>query len=304
MAEWFAVEGIPDDDPNDLMWELPASSLDVPVLPGPLSQARRGDMQIWSFLLATALNEGHHPLEVRTGADPPDRVLTTQGCSWALELTEFTVPEVRADLARARAAGRTLRDALLEDPARFEHLKGRRVALGPATLLEPLPKDANQSIPAVVAALEEDRGYVGEGVDFSHGLPETLPKDRGFYGEHGPFYVQVDGGGTPGKIVVSGSAQASLRRSEALAALAARIAAKDGPENELLLITCRLPDEWGYLCPLDEMMFGKLHDAFRAHHKLPGPAPQHLKAVVMHAWDGPAWFELYRAPGTSVPWAI
>jgi hypothetical protein len=135
-------------------------------------------------------------------------------------------------------------------------------------------------------------------------LPEVWPNDRGFYGQHGPFHVQVNGGGTPGEITVSGSAQASFRLSEAIAALARRIAAKDRPGNDLLLITCRLPDEWGYLCPLDEFMFSRLADVLRDRPTVATPAPQHLQAVAMHAWDGPEWIELYRAAGASVPWAI
>jgi hypothetical protein len=165
-----------------------------------------------------------------------------------------------------------------------------------------VPRNAPESIPAVLAALEEDRGYHGEGIDFSQGLPEVWPNDRGNYGEHGPFHVMVYVDGTPGEIRSSCSAPAAFRRSEALAALASRIAAKDRPGNDLLLITCRLPDQWGYICSPDEFMFRMLADAIRQGHAVPGPAPQHLEAVVMHSWDRAEWVEVYRAPGSSQPW--
>jgi hypothetical protein len=302
MVEWIAVEGTSDDDSNDSLWLMPASHLDLSVLPGPLSQARREDMQTWSFLLATSLSEEEHPLGVQPGNDPPDRVLTGPEGSWALELTVLTVPEFRADLARARTAGRQLEEALRANADRYEHLKGRVVAVSPASPLEPLPRDALESLPAILGALSDDRGYVGEGVDLSQGFPKVWPNRRGFYGQHGPFHVQVNGGGRVDEITVSSSAQASIRRSEAVDALAKRIEAKDRPENELLLITCGLPDEWGYLCALDSLLFAQLlGDAQEVRNSL--PEPEHLNAVVMHEWNGPKWTELYRAPGKSVPWS-
>ena len=44
-------------------------------------------------------------------------------------------------------------------------------------------------------------------------------------------------------------------RAEILAALTKRIAAKDNPPNDLLLISCGLPDRAGYVCGLDRFMF-------------------------------------------------
>lgn len=301
MSEWIGAEVIPDDDRTDAVWEMPASSLDIPVLEGPLSQARREDMQAWSFLLATTLRDGLHPLEVRRGDDPPDRVLLAPTGSWGLELTEFTIADVRGELARARAVGRALQEALQSSPVPFEHLRARRVVLSLADA-ELLPRQPDELLVPLLAALANDCGYVGEGMDPRRPMPEIWPNDRGFYGRHGPFELQVESGGRRDEFTVSASAPASVRRSEALQALAERTAAKDAAHNDVLLMTCRLPDQRGYLCALDEFMFTALVQAFRSGQKMPAAPPRHLDAVVMHLWDSPECIELYRRPGATLPW--
>jgi hypothetical protein len=298
----IGLHGVEEGRPDDPMWLVPASPLDMPAIAGPLSKDRREDLQVWGFLLAAAAqSEGQHPLGVRRGEDPPDRYVQGPEREWALELTELTVGDVRIELARARAVGRRLQEALRADSGRHGHLVGRRVVL---SLLpqpdKPLPRDPASIIAALADVLAEDQGCVADGVDLSQGLPDRWPSSSGFYGQHGPFIVQVYRDGIPGVVTVSSSAQVQIHRSEALAALAARVEAKDRPTNDLLLITCGMPDEWGYVCPLEGFIFRFIAEEATRGLLLPS-APRHLVGVVLHSWGTLEWGEVYGS-ASAAPW--
>jgi hypothetical protein len=298
-----------EDDPGDPSWLVPPSPLDVPVVAGRLTQERQEDLQLWSFLLAAGLVGGQHPLEVRRGEqDPPDRYLRGPAGEWALEMTELTAENVRGELAVARGFGRRLERSLRADPHGYAHLLGRRVVLALT------PQVAEQSLPAgpagpagpdilesISEALAEDKGCVGDGVDLSAGFPSQWPNSAGFYGPHGPFLVQVQGDGVEGQITVVSSAQGEMRRSESLRALAGRLAKKDCPPNEALLISCGLPDKLGYVCGLDSFVFRLIAEAISAGETL--PAPSHLSAVALHLWGTTELIQLHSVPDAPAPWS-
>ena len=158
------------------MWLVPASPFDMPAIAGPLSKDRREDLQVWGFLLAAAAQrEGQHSLGVRRGEDPPDRYVQGPEREWSLELTELTLGDVRSELARARAVGRRLQEALRANPGRHGHLVGGRVV--PSLLPEPdkpLPGDPASMIAALVDVLAEDQGCVADDVDLLRGLPKRV----------------------------------------------------------------------------------------------------------------------------------
>ena len=130
MLDVIGLHGVRKGRPDDPMWLVPASPFDMPAIAGPLSKDRREDLQVWTFLLAAAAQrEGQHPLGVRRGEDPPDRYVQGPEREWSLELTELTLGDVRSELARARAVGRRLQEALRANPGRHGHLVGRRVVL-------------------------------------------------------------------------------------------------------------------------------------------------------------------------------
>jgi hypothetical protein len=269
-------------------------------VPGPLTQDRLEDMQVFGFLTALAATGGRHPLSVAVpSTDPPDRLVGDGTLEWGLEMSELTLEDVRKELGPIRALGRALQVALTES-ADHEHLRGQLVMLSPADVP---PKDPSGELPAIVEALREDRGSLAEmQVDISEGLPEKLP-DAGFYGQIGSFVVHVNGPpGVPGQILVAASTQAQVYRSEALAALAARINAKDRSENDLVLVTCGLPDKRGYVCGVDEWIFQILREATtQGLLRLPDE-PRHLQGVAVHSVASGTWFEAYRRPGPRVPW--
>jgi hypothetical protein len=103
-------------------------------------------------------------------------------------------------------------------------------------------------------------------------------------------------------ISVVASAQAQLHESEALEVLTKRIAAKDDPRNQLLVISCGLPDPAGYVCPIDLFLFKLVADAANVG-KLVITA-EHLKAAVLHSAQSGQVVELFRAPGAVAPWAF
>jgi hypothetical protein len=293
----------PDDNPDDPIWQLPAIPVDAEVARAPLSKARREDLQVLSFMLAVSLHGGQHPLGVRPGADPPDRELTGPDSSWGLELTELTTQDVREEIAQARSIGRRL-EAMLLSRTGLDHLTGRGVALSYIPQLgNPLPGDLDRLVEQLADALEEDKGCVGDGIDVSQGLPEQWPNDAGFYGSYGPVNMQVRRGtDVDDHVRVGASAQAAIRRSEALAALAKRIEAKDLAGNDILLITCGLPDAQGYTCPLDAFIFRFIADALVADPSRLPTTPDHLKAVALHHWGNREILEIYRADSMIVPW--
>src|SRR5258706_14633357 len=113
-----------DDDPIFIIPPI----LDRPVIKGPLTKDRREDLQILSFALAASLTDkGGHPLDIRPGGDPPDRIVGVHGRLQSVELTEFTISDVRQDLALARRLGRDLGERLRSNASLYSHLVGRWV---------------------------------------------------------------------------------------------------------------------------------------------------------------------------------
>jgi hypothetical protein len=109
----FGLEVQPEDDPDDPMWIVPPSPVDVPVVAGPVKQSRKEDLQVLAFLTTVAATTGTlDPIGVLPGGNPPDRMLRIGGREWGLELTELTTEDVRRDLSVARGVGRELSSEL------------------------------------------------------------------------------------------------------------------------------------------------------------------------------------------------
>jgi len=161
--------------------------------------------------------------------------------------------------------------------------------------------DSLETIQALAEVLEADRGCVGDGLDFSQGFPKQFPPDaKGFYGKHGAVVLQVYPRGTPGEVTAYATAQSQIRQSEVVQALETRIAEKDHPPNDLLLLTCGLPDAKGYTCPLDNFLFLCVSEAMKAGAL--SLAPKHLSGIALHQWDSPNWLQLYRGDTALTPW--
>jgi hypothetical protein len=293
----IGIHGTEPDREDDPLYVIPPKPLDVPALAGPLNKDRREDLQILSFALAISLTvDGGHPIEIRPGGDPPDRFIRVNGRAQSVELTELTVFDVRREFAQARKLGRDLRERLRTVASRYTHLVGRLVVIS-VLPGEPLPGDTKILLDNICVLLEKDQGCVGDGVDLTKGLPDPWPNDRGFYGQSGPVHVQVYRDGLPNEIFVSGAHQANIRLSQAIHVLESRVRAKDTPPNEILVMSCGLPDDRGYRCGPDSFIF----EFISKHRDRLQLSPQHLKSIFLHHWGTSAWLQLYRSE-ESPPW--
>jgi hypothetical protein len=294
----LGIGGHSPDSPSDPFVILGAV-LDHPFLSGPISKERREDLQLWAALQAMgASGTARHPLGTRIGEDPPDRYLVHGARTWGTELTELTVQDVRRDLAPVRRFGRELQDRLRARLSDFVHLKGRIVTLSKLDD-SPMPRNYSRLLTDLEITLASDNGVVGDGMDLSHGMPQQLGT-RGMYGDHDGFNVIVNPGAGNGDIIVSAFSQTQVKQSEAIAALSARVAAKDEAGNEILLVTCGLVDEKGYTCPADQIIFNFLREASAAGASILPHKPTHIRGVLIHLWNSPYLFHWEN--GNDVPW--
>lgn len=297
--------GFAEDDPTNPLWMIPPSVVDQRVLPGPVAKERREDLQLWGALQSLALlGMLTHPVATRAGDDPPDRRLTAGGSDYAVELTELTLQQLRGRLAWVYWVGRLVSELLSHGADRYRHLAGRGVLISDATVDDAVnslhnPREVAEQI---AAALTEDRGFVGEGVDLSAGFPSAWPNRRGFYEKVAGFFVQVnqDTARPPGRPVpVVASSQATLSLRDVRTLFWSRVAAKDQPCNQVLIVSTGLVDAAGYVCAVDQWIFQML-----AEHGVgePPAAPENLDAVVLHNYGSGNLFIAYQREDAGLPW--
>ncbi len=87
-------------------------------------------------------------------------------------------------------------------------------------------------------------------------------------------------------------------------ALAARTAEKDREPNEILIVSCGLPDERGYVCQVDNFIFQALWDVRAKQSPLGSlvPEPAVVDGVMLHQFGGNL-LEVYKRPGVRLPWS-
>jgi hypothetical protein len=290
------IEGRRDSDGEPFMMPLGGVLDSLRLFRGPIPKEQIEDLQLWSALQALASQKGtRHPLSTRPIVpDPPDRVIAHETREWPTELTELTIEDLRGDLFRMRSIGRVLQDRLRDRHADFKHLDGRTVMLAKQDGQD-LPKNTGILLDQVTNALTQDKGFIGE--DLGSG-PDM---GRGIYGSQGPISVTVNQAAQNGEVTVSATSQSPIFRSEVIRALGKRVEEKDEPQNELVIVSCGLPDKQGYACPYDHAIFLTLQKAVaEGMDILPNP-PKHIRGGLIHLWDTEqliAWGE-----GTDFPWA-
>lgn len=299
MVNAFGLRGYAPGHEDDPFWTVSGTPLDAAAVPGPVGQQRREDLQVWSFLMGVGSSAtGKHPIEVADGNDPPDRFFEFDGHRAGVELTEFTIQDIRRELARVRYFGRRIETALQADLVSFQHLQGRVVVISSGR-----PEgfeDDGAGLAQVLETVRGDLGCVGDGVDPSRGLPEVMPAD-GIYGETAGVMIQVYRAAledSPPTVVATGSM--TFHRSELIEGLRLRVAAKDKPGNDVVLLTCGLPDERGFTCPADSFLYFAAAE-LAAADQLNIELPTHTRAVALHHWPDGQWFEVV-ASGDLKPW--
>jgi hypothetical protein len=157
-----------------------------------------------------------------------------------------------------------------------------------------LPQDTSQLLEELTDVLAEDKGFVGE--DMGSGPDMT----RGTYSIHGPFSVTVNRTSPSGEVIVSSTSQSELFRSEVIAAFGKCVADKDVPQNEIVIISCGLPDKQGYICPYDHAIFLTLQKAVVEGIDILSTPPTNIHGGLVHLWDTDqliTWGE-----GSDFPW--
>ncbi|MEV6526352.1 hypothetical protein AB0M43_30890 [Longispora sp. NPDC051575] len=278
---------------------VPANvAVDHLALRGPLETDRIEDLQILSLVEALSLRgQVEHPVSVRRPLqDPPDRIVGQGEREHSVELTNLTFVDFRSDLAKVRQLGRRLADEIQARSDTLPHLTGRYVTVSSAG--DPPPrsrKEIEVAVGLIASALQEDRGFVGEGLDLTNGFPQHMPPN-GMYGSIEGVFVQVyPADQSLGMVPVIASCQAELPLAEIRESIRHRVAAKDDPRNEVLVMTLGLPDKPGYICPPDKWLFD-----FIVEHG-PGllPTPKHLDVVILHLWGTAEILLVYVRPGST-----
>lgn len=303
----ISLGGYATADPDEPLVMVPPTPVEHFVFQGPVSKERLEDLQVWSCLEALGMRGAlRHPVSIQPGNDPPDRILNVDGATYALELTELTMPDLRANLSRVRRIGRLVAESLKEPDAQYAHLEGRVVVVSDPNPDGALPADVDLRAvaTAIAEALKFDKGYVGEGIDLkqiaTEGWPQTYPNSNGFYGDVHGLQVQVypaDGAaGTSVPVVANVAARFS--QSELIDVVTRRIIAKDKACNQLLILTTGLPDKTGHICPLDRWLFLELAK-FEA---LDLSALNHLNGVLLHHWGTIDILPLFQRVDAAIPW--
>lgn len=283
----FALHGTTDDDAEPHIFLL--SVLDEQVLDAGWLKSDREALMVEAFQAAWPPFAKYHVLP---GGDPPDFILTSEGCDpVGLEVTQFTLETYRRDIAQARELSHALSVALYEDEGRYQHLVGRSLCV--ALKMIPPRKEITEIVAAVLETASADIGYFGEDVDLSRGFPMQLSSTRGLYGDVGAHTaVTVQMGPHPKQIdlQVTLSTPAEVPKSAIWGWLHGVIAKKDRVENQVLLISFGAPDADGFVSSVDTY----LYDEFAGHRLSDEDRPEHLSAVYLHRWSGHDVTEIYR----------
>lgn len=281
------------DEANVPLLLVPAHiALDAPVLQSPVTKHQLEFIQASSYALALALTmPDTRPVAISRGDEPrPDFFFQTESARIAVEVTHLTIQQTRHELHLTRQLGQAVEQQLCTREHRVPHLVGRQVSL---TVLDAsqMPRQLGDLVDQITSGLvSEDRGYIGEGIDLSNGLPERW-NDRGFYGDFGPVHVLVHANEVGEETRVTYGCQCLVTLDEVVAVLNDRIARKDCPQNEILLISVGAPDMNGNICPVDQFLFNFL----REHIERVSLAPIHLRTVDLHLWGTAEMTRLFQA---------
>lgn len=175
----------------------------------------------------------------------------------------------------------------------YRHLVGRAVTIQKYSA-GVLPKKDGPLLDQIAEALKQDKGVLFTG-------PAMSPGGQGDYGHYGPLAVSLQA--VPG-IAGFGIYMAydfQVRRSEAIAAFAERVAKKDEPGNDVLLVTCGVPDERGWASASDHALFLHLDAAYKSGISLLPKKPTHIRGIMIHASTDAPGLILLRDTD-DVPW--
>lgn len=300
----LAFRGIENGNESDPGWFVPAFPFYMSLFPEGLTKDQWEDLQVFDWLnYMTLTSRIESPVEIALGNDPPDRLLIKHKQSYGLELRQLTLFSIRKELAPVRDFGQRLQALLRQRRNEFPHLIGKKAFIALTGSAINRTEFNEQLTDSIILALSKDLGVFGEDVVFGPdgSFPAKWPEThRGFYGNIGPFILQVQSSGLADDIQVVCAAQCQVKLSEAISALKNAVSEKDIQGNDVLLITCGLPDVRGFQCPLDYWLFR--HIADQKARICEFLQPKHIQSIIIRAWNGPETFELYRKESRILPW--
>jgi hypothetical protein len=281
----FQLRGEPDDPIL-----VTSAAFNQPAFANHVHKGRREDLELFSALHALAYHGlGRHPLGVgvrKHPKDSPDRTLASGDRTWGTELTQLTVtstlpPTPRQQMDQAIKFRERLQQRIESHPVAYSHLAGRAVTIHKSISIpanpaaEAMPKKDGSLLNQIAYELRRDKGVM------SVGQP-TGQTDRGVYGNHGPLAVTVQAIQGITGFAVYLTYDFPVRRSEALAAFAERVAEKDELGNEIVIITCGVPDENGWTRGSDNALYQHLVNSSQSGiYPLP-KKPTHIRGLLIH----------------------
>jgi hypothetical protein len=294
----IAIVGTSESSPDDPVLIVPASPFLIPTTPGELSKDHLEDMQMFSFLYAASISQRYStPIAVSRGSDRPDRVISAGNIQHNVELTSVTFVDIRKEFAKGIRAAEKIKLTIEKNADGYRHLIGRLVSVA-ITNEKGRAAKLTSIHDRVVELLKEDKGYIGQDVDLDRVFSEEWTSKSGFYGDGDLFMMQVHNNPQNSGFCVTASYQADVRLSDILRLISERVAEKDIECNEVLLMSCSLPDRNGNVCTLDSFLFKSIAENVHAV-KI---EPRYLKVVILHDVSSGFWLPLYIAPNNSTQW--
>jgi hypothetical protein len=242
------------------------------------------------------LSRGSPPFEsIRTGADPPDFVVTAEGADHKLDCVQFAFESWRAgERLFARFLERLNESASDYD---FSGLAGTVVSIGFGHLDELPPRRGDDALVEPLLALmggatvdHQAAAALAAEIQQS-GFPEQFPPRTIATGrtedESAMFVANIVADPAGGQVPLDRPVSVDLQLAEHLTVsqLVDRLQAltkdHDKPEIDWLLVTAGGPDRDGLRYPGEEMAASFLLD-----HAVPPIATEHISRVVVHLWEG------------------
>jgi hypothetical protein len=284
----FALGGTTADGRES--WSLPAMPIESRVMAVGPSQRVIEDMQFLGMVQAAQRRGLMGPIDsyARPDQDPPDLIVRTGENTFAVELTTISVTDVsRQRFQEVQRFSQDLMDRVRADLDTYAHLRGRTIFLGEMASDDNRPPRRNSAaydalMTELCTALADDFGTVEPySVPDGESPPKTMPLGPGrkFIG---PFVMEVNRTGSDdAPPTVTANAQYEIYRGDLEARFRERVAAKDRPENDVLVITTGLVNSRGFVVTADVMIYEFLVQLQSEGLTL---QPQHLDQVILHDW--------------------
>lgn len=127
---------------------------------------------------------------------------------------------------------------------------------------------------------------------------------QGMYGNYGPLEVTAQAVPDSTGFAVYMAYDFPVRRSEALAAFAERVAAKDKPGNDIVIVTCGVPDEHGWASATDHALYLHLLATYESGAYILPKKPTYIRGLLIHQSPDSPGLLLLANDDDDLPWLV